>query len=173
MSLRLHHALALMLLLLAACAPSPKPTPAAPAPKEVALDDQAKYWLLDRSSLPEDAPAENGCFRVKVTIGPDGKISDQKVLAVVGQKLPAWLPVFLGKLRFDPAPENPGKTPISTLLTWTLRESTTTTSVYATSAAAAVKAAIKEGPPPDTLDWKRQCEAQMDKQMGITPGAKP
>jgi hypothetical protein len=169
MNMRLSHALPL-LLLLAACVPAPKPTPAAAAPKEVALDDQAQYWLLDHDSIPNDVPVENGCFRVKAVIGSDGKIADHKVLAEVGHKIAAWLPGFLAQLRFDPAPENPAKTPISTTLTWTLREAVTTTSVSPASAAAAVRAAVAEGPPPDTLNWKAHCEAEMDKQMGITPG---
>ncbi|HEY3645040.1 MAG TPA: hypothetical protein VGM16_06840, partial [Gammaproteobacteria bacterium] len=99
----------------------------------------------------------------------DGKVSDPKVLAVVGQKLSAWLPGFLAQLGFDPAPENPGRTPIRTLLTWTLRQSVTTTTVPAGSAAA-VQAAMATPAPPDDGSWNRRCQAEMDRQMGNTLG---
>lgn len=149
-----------LVLVLGACA--------ANSVKEVPLADQAHYWSLDRASLPETFPAEDGCFRVKVTIGTDGKVADPKALAVVGQKISAWLPGFLSQLRFDPAPENPGRTPIRTMLTWTLRQQVTTTTVYATSAAAAVKAAMAEAAPADTRAWNEKCQAEMDRQMGIS-----
>ena len=151
----------LALLTLAACA--------ATSVKEVSLHDQAQYWLVDRASLRGDVPAEDGCFRAKVTIGADGKVTDPKVLAVVGQQLSAWLPAFLAQLRFQPAPENPGRIPIRTILTWTLTHTVETTTVSAASAAAAMKAAAAVPPPTGDGAWNKTCQAAMDQQMGITP----
>jgi hypothetical protein len=148
----------LVALALAACAAAPV--------KQVPLDEQVHYWTLDHDSIPQDIPAEDGCLRVQVTIGADGKLADPKVLAVVGEKISAWLPGFLKQLRFDPAPENAGRTPIRTMLTWTLHYSVTTTTVASTSMAAK-QAAEAQGPPPDSQAWNQKCQAEMDKQMGI------
>jgi hypothetical protein len=158
----MRRAAALLALSLAACAAAPV--------KEVPLGEQAHYWTLDHDSIPQDIPAEDGCLRVQVTIGADGRIADPKVLAIVGDKLKAWLPGFLAQLRFDPAPENVGRMPIRTMLTWTLHYAVTTTTVAAASAAAAMQAAEAEGPPPDSMAWNQKCNAEMDKQMGITAG---
>lgn len=153
--------LLLLPLLFVACAVAPL--------KDVPLDQQARYWLVDRSTLSSDVPAEDGCFRVQVTIGTDGKVSDPKVLAVVGQKLSAWLPGFLAQLRFDPAPENPGRAPIRTLLTWTLHQTVTVSSIVPGSATA--MQAVMAAPPPaqDDGTWNKQCQSEMDRQMGNTP----
>lgn len=154
--------LSLLPLLVVACAVAP--------PKEVPIDQQVHYWRVDRSTLSADVPVEDGCFRVQVTIGADGRVSDPKVLAVVGQKLAAWLPGFLTQLRFDPAPENPGRVPIRTLLTWTLHQTVTVSSIAAGSATALH--AVMAAPPPPAQDdgtWNKQCQSEMDRQMGNTP----
>jgi len=157
----------LLPLLLAACAGGQHP---AQPVKEVATADQAQYWLVDSASLPAGMPAEDGCFRVAAIIGSDGRLHEPKVLASVGRRIAAWLPSFLAQIRFDPAPQNPGRVPIRTTFTWTLSQTVETSTVSAASAAAAVKAAQAAGLPPDTLATGEKCKLEMDRQMGM-PGA--
>jgi hypothetical protein len=148
---------------LAACAAGPKPAPI----KEVATIDQGEYWLIDQDSLPQDLPSQDACFRVKAVIA-DGKLVDPKILAVIGPGIEAWLPGFLAKLRFYPAPTNPTSMPISTVLTWNLTKSVTTKTTNGQQAEAAIKA-LAEEQPADAKEWGRKCQAEMDQQLGITP----
>jgi hypothetical protein len=172
--------LPLSLLALAACAghastDAPKPNLVAPV-KDVAREDQADYWLVDRDSLMpthDDAPPAQGCFRAEALIDSDGRVFYQKMQAVVGEGTAQWVPGFLAHVRFNPAPANPGKTPIRTTLSWDFSKSESSVTVPAASAAAAMKAAAQaeNGPPPGVEEWNKRCEAEMDQQMHLAPAA--
>ena len=143
---------------------------AVPTAKDVPTADYMNYWTMRADSLPQSPaiPQEDGCMRVQVVIDSQGRIADSKVLAVVGPHLSAWIPTLLAGLRYDPAPGNPARTPIRTVLHWTFNYSNLTGTGTGATSEAAIKAKLAAGPPPETDEWRVHCDAEMDEQMGIT-----
>lgn len=138
------------------------------AVKDVTKGDPTQYWVLVPSSIPHDTPLEDGCMRVQAVIGSDGKVSDPKVLAVVGLGVAAWIPKGLPQLRYDPAPGNTARTPIRTIIVWTFNYPQSIEAASDATTAQEMQARLAAGPTPEASAWRAKCDAEMDQQMGIT-----
>jgi len=117
-------------LALVACALQPK-LPAKPYYTEdilvVSKDDAYNFWIPEEGSVREalvksnGPPGSGGCFRVSVIIDSNGRLFDPKSPVMVGPAgMDDWVPRFLSVLRYRPAKENVNRTPIQTVLDWSM-----------------------------------------------------